>query len=202
MKKSVWISASLIMVIAMATFMLAQATPTGQDNNPLAEIWHVSFATNYAKYIIFGTHEYFPSIDNVNKLVITTVEPKPLYYTLTVGAHIYKMGIDFAYSGIFEKIFFDPVFDNPKLGMLYPSSYRSTQERVTYTYDFSAYAGGIEGTLQLQKLETPAGSFITSISGTGDLANVNVQGTTTSQFNPVNFVLTVQHDGTVIGWPE
>jgi hypothetical protein len=73
--------------------------------------------------------------------------------------------------------------------------------KVDYIYDFSAVPGGIEGTLRMQSEITGDGSplvfSINSLSGTGDLQNVQIKATSMPQSGTYNFA----HNGIVIGWP-
>ena len=63
-------------------------------------------------------------------------------------------------------------------------------------YDFSAFAGGIEGTITMLALTTSGAKramHISSLQGTGHLKNVNIQATMGEGFT---------HLGVVKGWPD
>ena len=99
--------------------------------------------------------------------------------------------------------FFKPEFNSP-LGILYPSGSRDANHMVDYTYDFSAFANGIEGTLNMRAVFNPSGGIaIYSLSGTGDLQNVQIKAAQTgTEVSGGGLVLTVHHGGYVFGWPE
>ncbi len=72
---------------------------------------------------------------------------------------------------------------------------------VTYMFDFSAYPGGIEGVLNMLAVFTEGSDKIRSLSGTGDLQNVQV--TLLNLPGSVVFpIITVEHGGMVSGWPS
>jgi hypothetical protein len=199
MKKIILSLTILVIIIAMCTPFVQANASTEEKNNEKFKTFSV-IATEPFKQTMLGEHEYIPSIDNINRLVITIPETLTTC-TITVNGQTYTLGKDFAYSGILTYTFNKPLFENPKTGLLYPSSANAAHSIVDYTYDFSAYSGGIEGTLNMKAEFTAGGRFINSISGTGDLQNVQVKAIAIPPI-VASGVVNIEHQGIVIGWPE
>ncbi len=192
----------VLMVAVMLAVPIASAVPLEEKNNDKFQDFSVTATYSILPYIFVMDHEYIPSVDQVNKLVISGTEPF-ISYRVTVGTNTYTMGVDFVYTGLIKITFFDPVFANPNpaVGNKYPSSYRATSFMVDYTYDFSAKAGGLDGVLQLRAVSVNGDTHITSLKGTGDFQNVQIKATALPATVAIPLI-TIYHDGWVIGWPE
>ena len=192
-----------IVVLALAIIILAtplaSAVPLKEKNNDKFQAFS-TIATFSITVKASADREYIPSFDNVNKFIVSYQE-NMLTYTITVGSNIYYLGTDFAHTGYAVETFFDPVFANPEKTRLV--SWRAIEIVVDYTFDFSAYPGGIEGTLNMRGVFTQGIGFINSLSGTGDLQNVQVKEIGLGEsFDPVYKIMTVEHAGLVNDWPE
>ena len=153
--------------------------------------------------MVSGDHEYIPSFEKVNKLIISFDEPH-LTHEITVGGNTYQLGTDFLMTDCLTiAVFYEPVFDDPaKLYPIMPDGYRFEHNLVYWTIDFSAIPGGIEGTLRMQLVATnEENRFINSLAGTGDLKNVQIKATASVSFDPP-LTLRALHVGIVSGWPE
>jgi len=111
------------------------------------------------------------------------------YYDITIGGNKhYFRDVDFAYDQECTwTAIGDPVFVG---GMLMGS--KSNIWRIEYKFDFSAVAGGIEGTLEMLFVYNNGIISIRSLRGTGDLQNVQISAT----------AVLGMHSGVVIGWPD
>ncbi len=202
MKKTTIVIAVVSMVAAMLATPLAGAVPPVEKNNAKFQTYHVTATLSFtADFLQIAQREYIPSIDNIEKLVMTIPEHF-ITYAVTVDGHTYTLGADFAYSGVAVYTYNQPEFNNPRLGLAYPSGSAANHTIVNYSFDFSAYPGGLEGTLELRAEFNAGGRMINSLAGTGDFQNVQVKAAATNSLNPVTLILTISHDGTVIGWPE
>ena len=200
----------LLTVLALAFVLLAtpfvSAVPGAPKNNSKFQTWHYEKAVNFGLDIIVGgEHVYIPSFEEVNRLVISS-DAGFLSYEITVGSNTYYQGVDFDCVDVFSTMYFNkPVFDNP--AQLYPTESKSSGLRVDTTFDFNAYAGGVEGTLHIREIGAAGAveggaTYTFSLEGTGDLQNVQVNAVyAIAGFDDVTGVLTVVDDGTVIGWP-
>ena len=153
--------------------------------------------------ILNGEHKYIPSFEKVNKLIISWTEPH-LTYQITVDGNTYYLGTDFLMTECLTvAVFYDPVFDDPaKLYPVMEDGYRVEHDFVYWTFDFSAFPGGIEGTLRMQLVGLGMKNrFINSLAGTGDLKNVQIKATPTLTFTPP-ITLNAFHTGRVSGWPD
>jgi hypothetical protein len=153
--------------------------------------------------MVFGDHEYIPSFEKVNKLIISFDEPH-LTHEITVGGNTYQLGTDFLMTDcLTNAVFCEPVFDDPaKLLPIIPDGYRFEHDLVYWTIDFSAIPGGIEGTLRMQLVATnEENTFINNLAGTGDLQNVQIKATASVSYVPP-LTLSALHVGIVSGWPE
>ncbi len=198
MNKKVLSSVVLFMLLSLSVISLVQAVPLEEKNNDKFETITTT-GTFSILNVINGEHEYIPSFDDVKKFV-TYWEDRMLTYTITVGSKTYYLGIDFAYSGYAMENKFDPVFSDPSTKLI-PISARASNKMIDYTFDFSAYPGGIEGTLRMHGVVTQGNGFMNSLSGTGDLQNVQI----TEIGLPGGIskgIVTVNHEGLVHGWPE
>ncbi len=198
MKKIGVLFVSLI-VVAMSVIPLASAVPLSEKNNEKFESYSVTGVFSMLTVFNPSAHEFIPSEDNSNKLIISYDEAM-VQYNITVNGQTYHLNKDFTYSGHALWVFTDPVMDTP----YYPASFRSLFEIMTYTYDFSAVSGGIDGTINLRCVANGGGSYINSLSGTGDLQTVQIKAEVTGSnyVDTYPYPLTIYHAGFVSGWPD
>jgi hypothetical protein len=196
----------LVLVLALTLVLLAtplvSAFPwTKPKNNEKFQTWEAVGSFKFG-YIMQGDHQYIPSIEKINKAIITFTNPHDTH-EITVNGYTYELCTDFLYTeGLCIMTFFDPVYEDPS-NPLFSSENRATTMRVYWTYDFSAIPGEIEGTLRMQIVGYQHGdNFVNSLAGTGDLRNVQVKAAASSGFTMPPPTITTLHAGTVIGWPD
>lgn len=191
------------LAIALLATPLVSAVPGAEKNNEKFQTWHYEKTVSFL-ILLFGEHTYIPSFDKVNRMVITSTEGFNSY-EITVGDDTYVMGVDFDCVDVYTQYTANkPVFAEDDEQKLWPldSQAQSVTLLVETTFDFSAYPGGIEGTLTIQERSSSGLTHTSSLMGTGDLQNVQVQATYYNTFDDVTYELTVYDDGTVIGWPD
>ncbi len=200
MKNGVIVLGSLFLLLTLSTIALANAVPGVEKNNDKFQPYS-DRATSSFLGVLLADHEYIPSNESINRLIINQDETF-MSYNVTVNGRTYHLGKDFAYTGHAVYTFNKPVFNlSSSLKLLYPVESQTQTTVVNYMFDFSAFSGGIEGTLQFRAEFTQGGQFINSLAGTGDLRNVQVKATN----NPPSLkglILTISHTGTVQGWPD
>ncbi len=201
MKKTAFIALTVTLLMALSMVTMAQAAPLKEKNNDKFQSFSVTGQFSFLKFLT-GEHTYIPSEDKVNKLIIQFDESM-LKYDITIGDRTYNLNKDFKYTGHAIFWYDDPVFGN-LLGTLYPTGYRGDYHGIVeYTFDFSAVPGGIDGTLNMRAMHNAGGNPINSLTGTGDLQNVQIKAEITGNvFDSVTFKLTINHDGYVSGWPD
>ncbi len=197
MKKTVFIALTVTLLMALSTITLAQAVPLKDKNNEKFQNFSVTGTYSFLG-VLLAEHEYIPSIDNVNRLVINQDEAFSTY-AITIGERTYMKGTDFTYTGHAVYTFNQPVFGSTLLGKLYPTDSSANSIKIDYMFEFLP-ASGIQGTLNMQGTFTEGGSFINSLAGTGDLQNVQIKATASSSIS--GMTLTISHEGTVLGWPQ
>ena len=195
MRRKVFLAATLLLIAAMLMTPFAVAKPWNEKNNEKFQTFEVSLFPNIEK-IMAGVANpmYIPSKDNPNKIIYSWVEEPMVAYTISVGSNTYDLGSDFEYTGVAVLTQIGaPFIPNPELfGVLMGSKQRMF--RVDYMYDFSAFPGGLEGTLSMLAITAEDGVMhIRSLKGTGDLQNVQIQATSPGGF---------AHIGIVLGWPQ
>jgi len=195
----------LVIFVTVLTFSLmltpfAIAKPGAEKSNEKIQTWHYEKEVPFS-VLLSGEHEYIPSFEKPNILVITTTEGF-ISYEITVEGNTYVQGVDFDCVDVYTKYTANkPTFPDP--AQLWPSETQSAHLLVYTTFDFSAYPGSIEGQLRIMERSSHGNTHTTSLWGTGDLQNVVVQATyynTADDSTPP--ILTVYDDGTVIGWPD
>ena len=201
MKKKMCLMLSLALLMALPTIAFAQAIPIQETNNDKFEPYLDQGMYNAVAYSASAERTYVPSFESeqINKLVVN-VDEVFFDYAITVGDHTYRLGKDFTYTGHATVTYFDPVFKNTvtKTGI---ASCRFAAVMVTYTFDFSAYAGSIDGALTLQAVFAQGIDKVHTISGTEDLKGVQITaGNVQTISNPPT--INVEHAGTVMGWPD
>ena len=202
-KKKVLAITVVLMAVAILATPLVSAVPWSYPKNNEKFQEFEGLGTFSILDILNGEHQYIPSFERVNKLVISWTEPH-MTYQITVGENTYQLGIDFLMTECLTiAVFYDPIFDDPaKLYPIEPGGYSAEHDFVFWTYDFSAFPGGIEGTLRMKLVGTNEGNrFINSLAGTGDLQNVQIKATPSLSFTPPIY-LNALHTGVVYGWPE
>jgi hypothetical protein len=193
---------ALLTVLALAVVLLAtplvQAIPLEEKNNDKLQSYHDSGTFNYVAEQMGAVRTYIPSFDQVNKMVMEMDEVFVAYEIVVGGSKTYHMATDFAYEGHVAVTYYDPVFgDDAKTQVL---ESRAVDTKVDYMFDFSAIPGGLEGTLNMHAVFTRYGG-ISSLSGTGDLQNVQIQAANLEGSFTPPFYITVNHGGWVVGWP-
>jgi hypothetical protein len=183
---------------------LALAVPGAEKSNQKFQTWHYEKEVPFT-VLLFGEHEYISSKDNPNVLIITTTEGF-ISYEITVDDKTYVQGVDFDCIDTFTQYTATkPVFAEDDEDKLWPlDSQAKTSHLLVYTtFDFSAYEGSIEGQLCIMERGNVGNTKTTSLWGTEDLQNVQVQAT---YYNVADDstppILTVYDDGTVTGWPD
>jgi hypothetical protein len=208
--KKIAVVFTILMVFAMLIIPMASATPLEEKNNDKFQTYTVVSTFNLLQNLfadpntLRAEYNYIPSLDNCQKLTISYDEIFSACSITIDGAHTYVMGKDFKYTGRVTWTFFKPEFNSVALGVYWPSSYHSGDHMVDYTYDFSAFPDDIEGILNMHAVFNPSGGIaIYSLSGTGDLQNVQIKAAQTgTDISGGGLVLTVHHGGYVFGWPD
>ncbi len=196
MRKAVTLSVLLI-TLALLVLPLAYASPVKEKNNDKFETFTLTATFPFSE-IVYADHQYIPSKDNVNMLIISYEETFSSMQ-IQVDSKTYVMGTDFAYTGQAKYVFHDVtawlVIPNVLPAYLWPTTYHGNMLTAYYTYDFSAFPGGIEGTLNMIAVN----GHVNSLSGTGDLQNVQIKG---EILPSTGFpAITIHHTGIVSGWP-
>ena len=189
----------VLLMLSMLTPMLAQAVPLKEKNNDKFQDFTEAGSYNALIYYSGADFISIPNMENVNKWIVSVNEEVMLTFEISIDGNTYELGKDFTYTGYSQEIFWDPVF-NPVTG--FPSSSRATHLVVNYMFDFSAVNGGIEGTLTMRAVsQGEHGSTITSLAGTGDLQNVQINAYISNVGN-VGPIINFVHSGLVQGWPN
>jgi hypothetical protein len=139
---------------------------------------------------------YSPKEDDAN-IIVAKWEENFLTYSITIDGWTYNLGTDFIHSGNVKRTAIGaPFIYSPFDVSGAPFGSKLTHSRIEYTFDFSTVPGGINGKLQMLTLWNVHGEVfetsISSLSGTGDLKNVQILATS-GLFG---------HEGIVIGWPD
>jgi hypothetical protein len=208
MNKKITLIVLALAVVLLATPLVSAKPWAYPKNNDKFEKFGVTFEFDWGPSLITANYIATAGLTEANKVVVV-YEEQPLVYEIRIGEgagmRTYTLGDDFTYSGEATATTWDPIlpyaFDpGNALGTLFIPGSRQ-HFRVDYVYDFSAVPGGLEGTITMLALVTGNGQilsgdhpmFITSLEGTGDFKNVNIQATTDASFD---------HAGLVSGWPE
>jgi hypothetical protein len=198
MKKKLLLPLIFLLSLSLMAPALVTADPLSERNNDKFQT--ITTTGTFSVFdLINGEHQYIPSFDNVNKFV-TAWEEHMLTYTITVGSKTYHLGTDFDYKGYAVETKFDPIFADPSTKLI-PTQWRASNKIVEYMFDFSVYPGGIEGTLNMRGVFTQGNGFTSSLSGTDDLQNVQIQQVGLPEGGVVRGIVTVSHEGLVHGWP-
>ena len=187
-KKSLLVIAALL-VVSLSLTPFALAEPWETKSNDKFQTFMVEHEINPMSIIMTAEFDCQPSQEDPNIIVMTWVDSQSKY-DITVGEQTYSLGIDFNYEGYSKWTAIGSPFTY-KMG-IFPDGSKSNIWMVEYKYDFSAVPGGIEGTLDLLMLDVNDKVSIRSLSGTGDLQNVQIMAT----------AVLGTHEGIVIGWPD
>jgi hypothetical protein len=204
-RKSLVIAFVLLSAILLVSPLIGTvAAHNTERHNDKFQTYEVKATYSFVN-VILADHKYYPSAENVKKLVINW-DQTLLTCEIKVGEMTYTLGRDFTFTSSKAVIvFYDPVFDpTTDPTKLYPISYRSFSYRVDYKYDFSAVPGGLDGTIRMRATGKDDVTSVRSLAGTGDFRNVEIKATKISAgdtFDPVTFVVGYVHEGCVSGWP-
>ena len=200
MNRKLTIIPLVLVLLSVAFVSIAQASSTDLKNNDKFETYTVEGVFLFSK-IAYADHQYIPSMDNV-KMLLINYEEEFKTMQIKIGDNTYQLGKDFAYAGNAKYVFHDvtdwltikdflPAYLWPKSG-----AFHGNMLTVDYTFDFSAYVGGIEGTLNMIAVN----GHINSLSGTGDLRNVQVKADMLASTGFPS--ITIHHQGIAAGWPD
>ena len=196
MKKKLLTLAVVLLLLPISTIAFAYAVPLGDKDNEKFQTYYDEGTYNAATAPVVRT--YIPSFEQVNKMV-GDLDETFINYKIVVDGKTYLLNKDFAYTGHATQTYFDPVFRTPAQTSVVSS--RASMIMVTYMFDFSAFSGSIEGTLMMHAVFAQGNDKVHSLSGTGDLQNVQI---TALNLPPVVALplVTVKHGGMVSGWPD
>lgn len=198
MNKKILVFAALFLMLPVITASFAQAATWMEKNNEKFQSFESKGTFNAGSAIGSADRTYVPSFDYVNKMISSWSE-NFISYEIKVGDKIYNLAADFEVSGYSEHIYWNPVFSSGDTMKIFPVASSASHTEARYTFDFLP-ASGIEGSFTIQTVVNEGSHRTTSISGTGDLRNVQIQATVSQiQARPL---LTILNDGLVIGWPE
>ena len=210
MNRKILVAIASLFAISMMLTPIAYAKPWEYPkNNNKFEEFGVTFGFSWAGFV-GATYAATAGLEEGANKVVVNVAETAVSYQIRIGEagpgqRIYNLGEDFTYSGQITLTVFDPILPyafNPMnpIGTLFLGG-RMHHFRVDYMYDFSAVLGGLDGTITMLALVTgndlmlqpdTKPMFITSLQGTGDFKNVQIQATAISP----------NHMGVVSGWPE
>ena len=198
MNRKVLIFFAFLLAIPVLTAAFANAKPWVEKNNDKFQTFYSAGIINAGTSIGSAERIYVPSFDNVEKMISTWSESF-ITFEIEVGSKTYTLHTDFEVSGSSEHIYWDPVFGASDINKVFPVASRASHTGGKYTFDF-LQASGLEGSFSIQTIVNEGNHRTTSLSGTGDFRNVQIQATV-SQIQARPF-LTILNDGLVIGWPE
>jgi hypothetical protein len=182
-----------LMAVAMLATPLVSAKPWNYPkNNPKFEQYETTINFDFSN-LIAASYAATAGLEEANKVVVVCEEQPLAGYEIRIGEgagmRTYEFGVDFDYNGVDTITVWDPIlpyaFDptNPLETLFLAGS--KFHFRVDYVYDFSAFPGGLEGTITMLALVTGDSlslveskpMSITSLEGTGDFKNVQIQAT-------------------------
>jgi len=184
-KKVLLMAIVILAVIMLATPLVNAQVWINEKNNDKFESYYV-IHENLA--ITDLEIDYKPNIANPNVYVLSWGDNEGDYEIVIGGEKHYYKGVDFAYD---QDCIWTAIGDPIVIGGFIMGS-KSNIWRIEYEFDFSAFEGGIEGTLKMLFVYNNGIISIRSLRGTGDLRNVQILATA---------VLGI-HSGIVIGWPN
>jgi hypothetical protein len=184
-KKVLLLAIVILAVIMLSTPLVSAQVWNNDKNNDKFESYYVEHE-NLA--ITDLEIDYKPNADNPNVYVLSWGDNEGDYEIVIGGEKHYYKGVDFTYD---QDCVWTAIGDPIVLGGMLMGS-KSNIWRIEYEFDFSAFEGGIEGTLEMLFVYNNGKISIRSLRGTGDLQNVQILATA---------VLGI-HSGIVIGWPN
>ena len=177
----------ILAVIMLATPLVSAQVWNNDKNNEKFESYYVMHG------IVLPTDlevDFKPNAENPNVIVYSWGDNVGDYYEIVIGGEKhYFRGVDFAYEQECVWTAIGAPFIN--MGGVIMGS-KSNIWRIRYKFDFSAFAGGIDGTLEMLFVFNNDIISIRSLRGTGDLQNVQILAT----------AVLYEHTGVVLGWPE
>jgi hypothetical protein len=206
MNRKILVFAVTLLLLPLCTTMFAQASPIKDKNNDKFETFQVFGHGSFSVSLNPNNWQYIPSKEQYNKVIVSWDEVFTGMQIIVAG-HIYNWPTDFTYTGRATWIFYDPVFPSPPPVIPFSiTDFRIRHSQVDYEYTFLP-ASGIVGTIRMQAIIAGQGDAlsysISSLSGTGDLQNVQIKATSyTTGLPPHTPTWNLGHTGTVIGWPE
>jgi hypothetical protein len=171
----------LVLSITLTPFALAKPWEYPKNNDKFESYLVIHENLPVTDYEV----DFKPNAANPNVIVYSWGDNEGDYEIVIGGDKHYYRGIDFAYDQ-------DCVWT--AIGAPFTGLWGSKSNiwRIEYTFNFSAFEGGIEGTLEMLFVFNNGIISIRSLRGTGHLQNVQILATA---------VLGV-HSGIVIGWPD
>jgi hypothetical protein len=190
----------LMLLITVAPVMATQPKVWDEKNNPKFETFQVFGHGSFSVSLNPNNWQYIPSKEQCNKVIISWDEVFAAMQIIVDG-HPYVMGTDFTYTGHATMIFYDPVLPPPAPGYPFQIVARMENSQIDYKYTFLP-ASGIDGTVRMQAIFKDGFYSISSLSGTGDLQNVQIKATSYTAGLPSHTPSwNLGHIGIVSGWP-
>jgi hypothetical protein len=181
MNKKILVFGLLVLSITLTPFALAKPWEYPKNNDKFESylVIHENLAITEFEL------EYKPNAVNPNMQVVNWGDNEGDYEIVIGGDKHYLRGVDFAY----DQDCVWTAIGAPFIGLF---GSKSNIWRIEYRFDFSAFEGGIEGTLEMLFVFNNGIISIRSLRGTGDLQNVQILATAVLE----------EHSGVVIGWPD
>ena len=187
MNKKIFAFVTMLLICSTVLTPFVLAAPWIPKNNEKFQ----SFSTTHTPDItpiLSAEKDYRPTAYNPNIIIVSWEEIMD-EYEIMIGEEPYSLHDDFEYEGNSKWTAIGYPF-GAFMGIL-PVGNKANHWRVEYTFDFSVVPGGIDGKLEMLMVHNNGETSIRSLSGTGDLQNVQIMATA---------VLGI-HDGIVKGWP-
>ena len=198
MNKKVLTFAVLLLILPTITTTFVYAAPWVEKNNDKFQTFETTGTFNVFLAGASATRTYIPSFDNVEKMIIAWSE-NFITFEIKVGEKTYQLHTHFEVSGFSEHTYWKPVFAVTDTAKSVPVASSASHTTAKYTFTFKA-ASGLDGSFSIQTTVNEGNHRTTSLSGTGDFKNVQIQATVgQSMALPM---ITLTNDGLVIGWPE
>ncbi len=198
MNRKILTFASLLMILPIVTATFAYATPWVEKNNDKFQTFNSEGTFNVFAAGASADRTYIPSFEVVEKMTIAWSE-NFITFKIKAGEKTYQLNTHFEVSGISEHTYYKPVFAVTDTAKSVPVSSSASHTTARYTFTFKP-ASGLEGSFSIQTTVNEGNHRTTSMSGTGDFRNVQIQATV-SQSMALPFI-TLFNNGLVIGWPE
>ena len=198
MNRKVLAFASLLMILPISTTTFAYAAPWVEKKNDKFQIFETTGTFSVIPLGASAERTYIPSFDVVEKMIIAWSE-NYITFQIKVGEEIYQLNTHFEVSGVSKHTYWKPVFAVTDTAKLVPVASRAVYTTAKYTFIFKQ-ASGLDGSFSIQTTVNEGNHRTTSLSGTGDFKNVQIQAEVgQSMALPL---ITITNEGLVIGWPE